>query len=202
MAHASTRISMACGIAAAIFAAGALAQQAQVYRYVDKDGHVVYTDRLPPDAAKDVQAKRMGGNYVQSDEMSLATREAQERFPVKLYTFPCGEVCRAAEALLNRRGVPYTTIAVDTPEGSEQLMKATGELQAPVLQIGDKQFAKGYSEARWTAMLDEAGYPKAPANRRAAPTARAPGNTGAPVAPPPAADASQAVSAPGTYPKQ
>ena len=129
MAHVSTRISMACGIAAAIFAAGALAQQAQVYRYVDKDGHVVYTDRLPPDAAKDIQAKRMGGNMVQSDEMSLATREAQERFPVKLYTFPCGEVCRAAEALLNRRGVPYTTIAVDTPEGSEQLMKATGELQ-------------------------------------------------------------------------
>ena len=177
-------------------------QQAQVYRYVDKDGHVVYTDRLPPDAAKDVQAKRMGGNFVQSDEMSLATREAQERFPVKLYTFPCGEVCRAAEALLNRRGVPYTTIAVDTPEGSEQLMKATGELQAPVLQIGDKQFAKGYSEARWTAMLDEAGYPKAPANRRAAPSARAPGDTGAPATPPPAPEASQAVSAPGTYPKQ
>ncbi len=98
---------------------------------------------------------------------------------MKLYTFPCGEVCRAAEALLNRRGVPYATIAVDTPEGSEQLMKATGELQAPVLQIGDKQFAKGYSEARWTAMLDEAGYPKAPANRRAAPTAVLTGDTGA-----------------------
>jgi glutaredoxin len=193
---------MACGIAAAIFAAGALAQQAQVYRYVDKDGHVVYTDRLPPDAAKDIQAKRMGGNFVQSDELSIATREAQERFPVKLYTFPCGEVCRAGEALLNRRGVPYTTIAVDTPEGSEQLMKATGELQAPVLQIGDKQFAKGYSEARWSAMLDEAGYPKAPANRRATPTARAPGDTGAPTTTPLAPDASQAVSAPGTYPKQ
>ena len=81
-------------------------------------------------------------------------------------------------------------------------MKATGELQAPVLQIGDKQFAKGYSEARWTAMLDEAGYPKAPANRRAAPTPRAPGDTGAPATPSPASDASQAVTAPGTYPKQ
>jgi glutaredoxin len=136
MARATTRISMTCGFVAAIAAAGAFAQ-AQVYRYVDKDGHVVYTDRLPPDAAKDIQAKRVSGNFVQSDELSIATKEATERFPVKLYTFPCGEVCRAAEALLNRRGVPFTTIAVDTPEGAEQLKKATGELQAPVLQIGD-----------------------------------------------------------------
>ena len=199
MARGKTHFSMACGIVLALAAGGALAQ-AQVYRYVDKDGHVVYTDRQPPDAAKDVQAKRLGGNFVQSDDMSLATREATERFPVKLYTFPCGEVCRAAEALLNRRGVPYTSIAVDTPEGSELLMKATGELQAPVLQIGDKQFAKGFSEARWTAMLDEAGYPKAPASRRASPPGKSAQEAmpGAPVA----GDGSQTVSAPANYPKQ
>lgn len=200
MARVTTRISMACGIAAALVATGSLAQ-AQVYRYIDKDGHVVYTDRLPPDAAKDIQAKRVGGNFVQSDELSIATKEATERFPVKLFTFPCGEVCRAGEALLNRRGVPYTTIAVDTPEGAEQLKKATGELQAPVLQIGDKLFAKGYSEARWQAMLDDAGYPKAPPTRNVTPTGRAPSE----VSPPPAsaADSSQTVAAPGaTYPKQ
>jgi glutaredoxin len=199
MARGNTIISMTCGIALAL-AAGAALAQSQVYRYVDKDGKVVYTDRLPPDAAKDVQAKRLGGNFVQSDDMSLATREATERFPVKLYTFPCGEVCRAAEALLNRRGVPYTSIAVDTPEGSELLMKATGELQAPVLQIGDKQFAKGYSEARWTSMLDEAGYPKAPANRRASPVGKSAPDA-MPVAPV-AGDASQTVNAPANYPKQ
>lgn len=198
MPRGKTAISMACAITLAVAAGGAVAQQ--VYRYVDKDGHVVYTDRLPPDAAKDVQAKRMGGNYVQSDEMSVATREATERFPVKLYTFPCGEVCRAAEALLNRRGVPYTAIAVDTPEGSELLMKATGELQAPVLQIGDKQFAKGYSEARWTAMLDDAGYPKAPANRRATPVGKSAPEP-APAAPA-AGNAPQVVNAPSNYPKQ
>ena len=96
--------------------------------------------------------------------------------------------------------MPYTTIAVDTPEGSEQLMKATGELQAPVLQIGDKQFAKGYSEARWTAMLDEAGYPKAPANRRATPDRHVLHGTGHRTPAP--ADASPTVSAPATYPKQ
>ena len=41
-----------------------------------------------------------------------------------------------------------------------------------MLAVGDKLVVKGYNEARWQAMLDEAGYPKTPAARRAAPVAR------------------------------
>ena len=87
-----------------------------------------------------------------------------------LYTFACGEVCQNAEALLNRRGVPFTTVNVEDPKGAEQLKTLTGEHQAPVLQVGDKLIVKGFNEARWQAMLDEAGYPKTPApTRRAQP---------------------------------
>ena len=32
-----------------------------------------------------------------------------------LYTFACGEVCDNAEALLNRRGVPFTSVNVEDP---------------------------------------------------------------------------------------
>jgi hypothetical protein len=49
-------------------------------------------------------------------------------------------------------------------------------------------------------MLDDAGYPKAPANRRATPTGK-PAADAAPAAPA-AGDASQTVSAPANYPKQ
>ena len=38
--------------------------------------------------------------------------------------------------------------------------EAIGEQQAPVLQLGEKLVAKGFNEGRWTAMLDDAGYPK------------------------------------------
>mgnify|MGYP003694137603 CR=1 FL=1 len=31
--------------------------------------------------------------------------------------------------------------------------------------VGDKLVAKGFNEARWTAMLDEAGYPKSAPRR-------------------------------------
>jgi hypothetical protein len=50
----STRIALLFGIAAAMVTAGAAAQQ-QVFRYVDKDGKVVYSDRSPPTDSKEVQ---------------------------------------------------------------------------------------------------------------------------------------------------
>ena len=127
----------------------AAGQNQQVYRYVDKDGRVVYSDRGPPSDAKDVQAKRMRGNVIEDNATPIAAQQAQERFPVTLYSFSCGEVCTQAEGLLNRRGVPFTTVNVETPEGAEQLTKMTGELRAPVLQVGDRTFVKGYSESQW-----------------------------------------------------
>jgi len=193
----ASRLSLFCCAIAAAVAAGAAAQAQQVYRYVDKDGHVVYTDRTPPADSKNVQAKRFTPNFIESDTGSLATMQAQERFPVTLYTFACGTVCQNAEALLNRRGVPFTTVNVEEQKGAEALQKLTGAQQAPVLQVGDKLVATGFNEARWTAMLDDAGYPKTPARRIAA---KAPAEA---APPPPPAQATQAVPVPGGgYPKQ
>jgi glutaredoxin len=175
-----------CGVALAVFATIAAAQQ-QVYRYVDKDGRVIYSDRAPPPDSKEVQ---------------VATQQATQRFPVTLYTFACGEVCQSAEALLNRRGVPYTTVNVEEQKGAELLLKLTGAQQAPVLQVGDKLIAKGFNEARWTAMLDEAGYPKSPPRRVATKAAEAPAGPAATAAPA-SPEGSQSVAVPGSgYPKQ
>ncbi len=176
-------------------AAGALAQAQQVYRYVDKDGNVVYSDRSPPKDSKDVQAKRLSPNFIENNTTPIALAQASEKFPVTLYTFACGSVCENAEGLLNRRGVPFTTVNVEDAKGAEQLKKLTGEQQAPVLLIGDKLIAKGFNEARWTAMLDEVGYPKS-APRRVAVKVPAEAPAAAPAAP-------AAAPVPGGgYPKQ
>jgi glutaredoxin len=197
MARIPRRIALLFGIAAALTAAGAAAQAQQVYRYVDKDGKIVYSDRSPPADSKEVQAKRLSPNYIENNDVPLALTQATERFPVTLYTFACGTVCQNAEALLNRRGVPFTTINVEDAKGAEQLKKLTGEQQAPVLQLGEKLVAKGFNEARWTAMLDDAGYPKTPPRRTAAKVA----TEAAPAAAP--STATQAVATPGGgYPKQ
>ena len=200
MARASIRIALASGLFAAIASAGAFAQSQQVYRYVDKDGHVVYSDRVPPGDSKDIQSKRLRGNIIENNDLPLAAQQAQERFPVTLYSFSCGEVCTASEGLLNKRGVPYTMVNVETPEGAAQLSKNTGELRAPVLQLGDKTFVKGFSEAQWQAALDVAGYPKAPPPRRTAANRTATSEATTPVAD--ANEPPQSVTAPGSYPRQ
>ena len=55
---------------------------------------------------------------------SLATSRRRSAFPVTLYTFACGAVCQNAEGLLNRRGVPFTTVNVEDAKGAEQLEEA------------------------------------------------------------------------------
>jgi glutaredoxin len=201
MARVSRRIALVCGVAASVIAACAAAQAQQVYRYVDKEGRVIYSDRAPPSDSKDVQAKRLSPNFIENNDVPVATTQAAQRFPVTLYTFACGTVCQNAETLLNRRGVPFSTVNVEDQKGAELLLKLTGAQQAPVLQVGDKLIAKGFNEARWTSMLDDAGYPKS-APRRV--TTKVAGEAAGPASPPnPPAEPAQAVAVPGGgYPKQ
>lgn len=129
------------------------------YRYVDPSGHVVYSDRPPPSAVKDAEPRNLTPNVIDTDALPFAVSDAMKRNPVTLYTFDC-EVCRSAEALLAKRGVPHTVVIVTEEQGAAKLKALTGGMSAPVLQIGIGQVAIGYNEARWQAMLDDAGYPK------------------------------------------
>jgi glutaredoxin len=194
-------IRIAVGTALMLAAASVVAQQPQVYRYDDPSGRVVYSDRAPPSDVKNVQTKRMGANFVESSQPSVAAQMAAERFPATLFTFECGEVCQNAEALLNKRGVPYSVVDVQRDEQGLIRMKAlSGEDRAPVLALGEKIIVKGYSEQRWQAALDEAGYPKAPPQRRTV----VGGGQAKEVAPAPAAEGNRTVTAPvkgGDYPK-
>ena len=167
----------------AALASSALAQT--LYRYVDPNGRVVYSDQPPPPAAKDAQTRQLPQNVIETDAVPLQAREAAAHFPVTLYTFDC-DICRDAQALLVKRGVPFETVIVSEEQGAARLKALTGKQAAPVLTIGDKQVLQGYNEAQWQARLDDAGYPrtgpavrrapskaKADASRRAAPAAGA-----------------------------
>ncbi len=146
-----------------------VAQDRQVYRYTDVDGRVVYSDRAPTAGAKDLSTRWVRGNTIETSELPIALQQASERFPVTLYTFSCGLTCDNAQALLNRRGVPFSTVNVEEGEGAQKLQALTGESSAPVLQVGDKLMQKGFNEAKWNALLDQAGYPKSPARRSSQP---------------------------------
>jgi glutaredoxin len=146
-----------------------LAVAATMYRWVDAEGKVHYTDQQPPESAKGVQKMRPAGIVEDTTPEPYAVRQAARKFPVVLYVSDCGEVCDKAREHLKRRGVPYTSKNPQEPEIAEALKKLAGGLQVPVLVVGSS-VEKGYEAGAWDAALDAAGYPRSNPLARPAPT--------------------------------
>ena len=177
-----------------------LAVSAQgLYRWIDKDGNVTYSDAPPPKDAKGVQKKKLGDNVVASenDNMPFAVKNAMQRNPVTLYANNCGEACDQARALLSKRGVPFANRNPETDPGAAEALKdLVGQLNVPTLAVGTNSVT-GFSESAWNSALDAAGYPRfnVLGNARVAPNAPTPAPasvpTPAPVPIPPPASPAQ-----------
>ena len=137
------------------------AQSASLYRWVDVDGKVHYTDQPPlPNAAKKVEEKEINTSSSDDRQLPYATRLAAKNFPVTLFNSDCGAVCTKARTHLVARGIPFGEKNVSSPAVAEELKKLVGGLVVPVLVVGRVIRLKGYDAAAWDAALDEAGYPK------------------------------------------
>jgi glutaredoxin len=137
----------------------------QLYRWVDKDGRVHYTQQPPPrGAAKSVQQKNLGATGpVESGTASYALQQAMKNYPVTLYTAPgCKEGCPETRQLLDKRGVPFREVAVTDENASQALKKATGDNKVPALIVGSV-VQIGYEPQAIQNALDTAGYPRTPA---------------------------------------
>ena len=129
--------SLAAASLAVVAAALAADASAALYRYVDANGRVVYSDQPPPPSAKGVEPKEFSDNVIETDPIPLAAQEAAKNFPVTFYTWDC-DICRDARALLTKRGVPFETVIVTGEQGAARLKALTGNQTGPVLQIGEK----------------------------------------------------------------
>ena len=153
--------STICLLAAvAMFAGLDAAAQTSVYRWVDKDGNVHFSDTPPMEDAT-VTEKRMGGGAVDTSQLPYATQMAMKRNPVTLYSSKnCGAPCASGRDILRSRGIPYAERAADaSPADIEALKKLVGVLEVPVLVVGATTL-KGYEDGAWNAALDNAGYPR------------------------------------------
>jgi len=157
-------------------------QAAQLYRWVDADGKVHYTDTQPPKGAKDIEKKQVT-TRAGDVQLPYDVRRAAETFPVTVFNADCGEPCDSARKLLERRGVPYTDRNARDPEVQVELKKITGGLvEVPVMQVG-RSTVKGWEPGQWNIALDAAGYPKSGTVRPSPPKKEAPKKTPAPSVP-------------------
>jgi len=168
-------IPVVLGLAASPFAGAS-----QLYQWKDAQGRTVYSDQAPPPSIRNAQQKAFKGSVIEIGE-SYDARTAREKYPVTLYASACGIPCDQARQLLTQRGVPFSGRDPQaSPEAQAELKKLTGHLNVPVLVVGSERI-DGFETGQWQAVLDRAGYPKAPSGGK--PEAAAP----APAAPAPAA---------------
>ena len=138
-----------------------------LYRWVDKDGRVHYTQQKPPPSeAKAVEQRRLGSapaapaTTAGGGQIPFAVRQAMSNYPVILYTSPnCKSGCPEARALLQKRGVPFREVSVFEQATNDFLKKIAGEALVPTLTVGS-QVLKGFEEGAFNDALDTAGYPK------------------------------------------
>jgi hypothetical protein len=89
------------------------AQAQQMYRWVDKDGRIHYTQQPPPADAKNVQRRSGSSAAADTPDLPYATRLAAQKYPVTLFTSPdCGPSCKDARESLEARGIPFDDIVV------------------------------------------------------------------------------------------
>ena len=131
----------------------------QVYRWVDKNGQVQYSDQPPPAGVKKSEQRTIGSNVIDG-QVSYPLQQAMAKNPVILYAGQCGTLCDEARTLLDKRGIPY---AAKDPQNQKtdagELMKLVGVMEVPVLKVGN-QHVKGFDSNRWNTALDQGGYPK------------------------------------------
>lgn len=158
----------------------ATASAQTLYRWVDKDGKVQYSDMPPPANAKNSQQKRLGDNLIEQDKLPYALRMAVQNNPVTLYANDCGNGCDAARALLNKRGIPFVDRNPQKDAAAAKALTAlAGALEVPTVAIGTSKLS-GFTESEWNSALDSAGYPRTNTNTRPVVPKPAP-----PLAPPP-----------------
>lgn len=134
---------------------------AALYKVVQPDGTVTYTDRPPTDSepARVTPMNPSGTPQAAESGLPLDLRRVAARHPVTLYTTEDCAPCDNGRKLLQQRGVPYAEKRVVTEEDAAALERLVGGRSVPALTIG-AQPLRGFSANDWGAYLDAAGYPR------------------------------------------
>jgi hypothetical protein len=170
------RRDVAFGLAAALggvlfFLPARAVEANELWRWVDRGGTTHYSDRVPPQDARDVRQRRLPAS-VAGSVLPYELREAVREHPVTLYTFDCGAPCADARALLVLRGVPHTAKDASDASVQEEMRRVAGSTGAPLLVVGHV-VQQGWDVAAWQQALDAARYPKSPRTAQAAAEASA-----------------------------
>ena len=127
----------------------------QVYKSVDKNGRISYSEVPPLPSSGD----KLTGESAANPSLPYTLQQVVSRYPVTLYSAENCAPCISARLMLTQRGVPFTERTIASNEDIEAYKRINGDTSLPLATIATQQL-KGYEESEWTKYLDAAGYPK------------------------------------------
>ncbi len=144
----------------ALLVATAASNALAVYKYLDANGQVTYSDRPPPAGSKSMAADTSGAGVAIAD-LPYAVKASAMRYPVSLYALGSGcGACDNARKFLTERGIPFTERTIRSAADVSALKKQNlPSEQFPVITVGT-QAQSNFDAGALGAMLDAAGYPK------------------------------------------
>ncbi len=144
-------------VAVAALALAAAAAQGQTYKWKDAAGVTHYSDTPPAKGA--AQVLRPDSQPLATPSLPYELARAVKLHPVTLYTTARCDACDQGRALLRARGIPFAEKTVNTAEDREQLQRAGGKDELPLLVVGNRRVT-GFTAATWNDTLDAASYPR------------------------------------------
>jgi glutaredoxin len=130
-----------------------------IYRHLDRNGQVVFSDQPPAANAQPVAPSGASPLDGGAAGLPYELRQVVQRYPVTIYTRDNCEPCDAGRALLATRGIPFDERQIRTNADGDALRRLSGQDALPLLSIGAQQL-KGFADTEWSQYLDAAGYPK------------------------------------------
>lgn len=144
-------------VAAIALVVAAAAAHGQTYKWKDAAGVVHYSDTPP--AKGTAQVLRPDNRPEATPSLPYELARAAKLHPVTLYTTARCDACDQGRALLRARGIPFAEKTVNTAEDREQLHRAGGKDELPLLVVGNRRVT-GFAAGMWNEALDAGSYPR------------------------------------------
>lgn len=120
---------------------------AEIYKWVDEQGQVHYSDQKPEDRlVTEIPMETRSYQGISYGTVAIDTRKVAPKARVVMLSASWCGTCKKAKQYFRRNGIPFREYDIEKSSRGKQLYEQLGATGVPVILIGKKRM-NGFSEA-------------------------------------------------------